>query len=121
MTTLAVAPACITSSDPQPKQPRGEVHQNPPEPHINPPPPETGPRSWTVYLQSDGTCEAILDVACAADARCDPPPPVAIECPRWVGQGEPVTIVETDSVCHVHPPEEKWPNPPSPYQAACPD
>jgi hypothetical protein len=131
---IAAAPACIVASnDPapprQPPPPAEEDHRvvaNPPVPQ-----PEQATydsdTTWNVEMQDDGSCLAYRIVECPKGARCNPPPPSAVECPTGIALGTRVKIHASagSAECYTMPesgscPEKATCNPPPPRQTACP-
>src|SRR5687767_6754850 len=95
MTIAALPAACLVSSKPPSNEPDPQVrdhrsggdktatrtHENPPRPDSvdhTATPVQTAPdhdRKWTVMMDKAGTCTAMGEMTCPANATCNPPPP----------------------------------------------
>ena len=119
-----------------------KTHENPPRPTsvdhtqtadpgtTTKTPESTAPdhdRSWTVSMAKDGTCSAMGETSCPANAKCNPPPPTVVACPSNVTVDKPVKVWASagSNDCYVNLDAGKCPakatcNPPPPQKTACP-
>ena len=135
--TLAVAPACLVSSTPPPRQPDGNTvdRRTPPtdptqgNPQQTPPPVQQQggvTQVWRVYMQPTNDCSAMAETDCPAGMSCNPPPPVRIACPTGITVDHPLRVEQhADGTCFVAyeaptcPPNTAC-NPPRPREVDCP-
>jgi hypothetical protein len=105
LTVVTALPGCPKSG------PSGgtTVHENPPRvmpDAAEPVATETRYQEWSVYKNGD-TCAAMVDVDCPPpeEATCNPPPPMRVDCPLGVEEGNAVVIYQQveGGPCYVEP------------------
>lgn len=144
--SVAAIPACVVTSNkpandpktgetPEQRDHRGtgddagdgtKVIMNPPRPEA--PQVYEQDQSWSVRMESDGSCKAYGSVDCPEASKCNPPRPSVVTCPEGISEGEAmdmwVSAGSTD--CYVSfggsssCPKGATCNPPPPQKAECP-